>query len=237
MNTSIAALLDLQVIDKQRLTLRRGRDEKLKRLAEAEKAWAAGEATVQAAVAEVEKFGALTRQYQADVERCDVTINDLRARQPESKTNKDYMEIINGIEQAKLEKVKRESSIKELLAKVALQEERVAKARAQAEGLSTARAAAQAAAAGAELPCAEESALDAQYAERRAQVEPAFLEVYERLVKAMHKAPLLRVDPVTRATPLGAVLSFNQVEQIRMGKLVIDRTSNAILYLSEPARS
>jgi hypothetical protein len=87
------------------------------------------------------------------------------------------------------------------------------------------------------LPCAEESALDAQYAERRAQVEPAFLEVYERLVKAMHKAPLLRVDPVTRATPLGAVLSFNQVEQIRMGKLVIDRTSNAILYLSEPARS
>jgi len=43
--------------------------------------------------------------------------------------------------------------------------------------------------------------------------------------------PLMRVDPKTRTTPVGAILSHNQVEQIRQGKLVIDRGSNAILYL------
>ena len=40
-----------------------------------------------------------------------------------------------------------------------------------------------------------------------------------------------RVDPKTRTTPVGAILSHNQVEQIRQGKLVIDRGTNAILYI------
>ena len=62
-------------------------------------------------------------------------------------------------------------------------------------------------------------------------IDPEFVRTYEKLVKSGHKSPLLRVDPTTRATPLGTLISHNMVEQIRQGKLVIDRTSNAILYL------
>lgn len=233
---SVAALLELQVIDKQRLALRRAREEQLKRVEAARIASVAADEAVATAQAEIDRHGALVRQYTADVQRCDAAIAELRAKQPEAKTNKDYMDIINGIEQAKLEKVKREGSIKDLGVRLTALEERAGAARQKAElakvGLDAARAAA-----GDAQPGEQERDLDAQYAARRAEVDPAFLEVYERLMKANHKTPLLRVDPRSRTTPFGAVLSHNQVEQIRNGKLVVDRNSNAILYLDEAERS
>jgi len=80
-------------------------------------------------------------------------------------------------------------------------------------------------------PTADEQELENQAAAVKARIDPEFLQVYERLIKSGHKMPLMRVDPKTRTTPVGAILSHNQVEQIRQGKLVIDRGSNAILYL------
>ena len=49
--------------------------------------------------------------------------------------------------------------------------------------------------------------------------------------------PLAKVDPNSRATPMGILISHNQIEQIRMGKLVVCRNSNSILYIAETAKS
>ena len=69
MSPSIDALLDLQVIDKQRLSLKRAREAEQSKQIEAEKALAAAQAAAAAAQAEVDKVGALTRQYATDVTR------------------------------------------------------------------------------------------------------------------------------------------------------------------------
>ncbi len=231
MNPNIQALLDLQVIDKQRLTHQRAREAKLKKLADAEAAWKAALAGATAAQAEVDRLGALIRQYTADVERCDKAVIDLRGKQPEAKTNKEYMDLINGIESAKLEKVKREASLKELQVRVTELTTKAADAVAKADQSKTAYDAILPSGETAKVPTAEEAQLQAQYAELRNQVAGEFLEAYERLIKARHKSPLLRVDPATRATPFGTLLSANHIEQLRSGKLVVDRTTNAILYL------
>jgi hypothetical protein len=55
-------------------------------------------------------------------------------------------------------------------------------------------------------------------------------------VKANHKMPLMRIDPKNRSTAYGSIISHNMIEQIRMGKLVIERGSNAIMYLDEVAK-
>ena len=47
------------------------------------------------------------------------------------------------------------------------------------------------------------------YAEKRQGLDAKFLEVYERLIAARHKTPLLEVNPATRATPLGQIISHN----------------------------
>lgn len=232
MNETISALLELQAIEQQRRALRRDREEKLKRLAAAQKASNEGEAAAKAALAESERYAALVRQYQSDVERCETSIGELRAKQPEAKTNREYMEIMNGIEAAKLEKVKRESSIKDITGRIDAIKEKAAQAAEAASGLQAKLAEAEAQAAGSHEPGPEEAALTAQYDEKRKQADPKFLEHFERLLKANHKTPLLKVDPGTRATPLGTIISHNQVEQVRTGKLVIDRASNAILYLA-----
>ena len=112
MNSSIEALLDLQVIDKKRLTLKKAREQQNGQVDDAGKAAEAATASAAAATAEVEKLGALIRQYTTDVARCDTTIADLRSQQMNAKTNKEYMVIINGIEAAKLEKANREASVK-----------------------------------------------------------------------------------------------------------------------------
>ena len=231
MNSNIQALLDLQVIDKQRLTLKQAREARLHKAAEADKAVSTALAAAAAAQAEVDRLGALIRQYTVDVERCDKTVTELRAKQPEAKTNKEYMDLINGIEASKLEKVKRETSLKELQGRV---DELTAKAKAANDKSAQLKATHDTIAAEAEAsktPSAAEAELQKQYDELRKTVEPSFLEHYERLVKVHHKTPLLRVDPATRATPFGTLLSANHLEQLRAGKLVIDRTTNGILFL------
>lgn len=231
MNPNIQALLDLQVIDKQRLTLKLAREARLHKASDAEKSWVSADAAATSAQGEVDKLGALIRQYTVDVERCDKAVVDLRAKQPEAKTNKEYMDLINGIEAAKLEKVKRETSMKELAARV---DDLVAKATAakgKAGQLKGGHDALLADAEAAKVPTAAESELQRQYDERRNAVVPEFIEHYERLVKARHKTPLLRVDPKTRSTPFGSLLSHNLVEQLKADKLVIDRATNGILYL------
>jgi predicted nucleic acid-binding Zn-ribbon protein len=231
MNPSIDALLDLQVIDKQRLTLKRTREAEQSKHSDAERILATAQAAAAAAQAEVDKTGALHRQYQADIARCDHDIADARSKQMAAKTNKEYMAIINSIEQAKLEKGHREQSIKDLETRIkdletkaATAVENVAKAKASLDQL--------AASSGVTEASPEEQELQRRYDDIKAKIDPAFLEIYERLVKAHHKMPLMRVDPATRSTVFGGVISHNQVEQIRMGKLVIDRNTNAILYLA-----
>ena len=233
MNPSIDALLDLQVIDKRRQALKKAREQHHGRVADAEKAWQTAETAASTAAADVERMGALIRQYTSDLARCDTTIDDLRSKQMNAKTNKEYMAIINGIETAKQEKILREQSVKELGAKTAEMEAKVAAAKEQAGKFKATFEEVKAATGSADRPGAEELELQSQYDAAKARVDPAFLEIYERLVKANHKMPLMRVDTKSRSTAFGSVLSHNQVEQIRMGKLVVDRASNAILYLVE----
>jgi predicted nucleic acid-binding Zn-ribbon protein len=232
MNPSIAALVALQSIDRRRLTLRKDRDARAGKIDQARKALAAAQAAAAACDAETEKVQALHRQYQADVARCETQIAAARSQQQAAKTNKEYMAIINGIEQAKSEKALREQSLKEL-------DTRIAGLAGKREAAVATQAAAQAAVTAADTAAGgldatpEEAAAQTEYDQRKRDVLPEFLEHYERLMKAGHKSPLMAVDPKTRATPVGVVLSHNQCEQIRSGKLVIERMTNAILYLPE----
>ena len=232
MNPNIAALLDLQVIDKQRQVLKQAREGLRNRVQKAADTAAAAQAGAVAAQAEVDRLQALLRQYANDMTRCDATINDLRAKQMGAKTNKDYMAIINGIEQAKVEKNLREQSMKDLNSRLEGLNDKAAKAQAQVAELSAALVKLQENG-GDGKPSPEEQAIQAQYDARKASCDPAFLEVYERLIKANHKMPLAKVDPHTRATPVGNLVSHNIIEQIRMGKLVVDRNTNSILYVVE----
>jgi predicted nucleic acid-binding Zn-ribbon protein len=230
MNPNIAALLDLQVIDKQRQVLKQAREGLRARVQKAAEAAQAAQAAAVAAQAEVDRLQALLRQYASDSARCDATIADLRGKQMGAKTNKDYMAIINGIEQAKVEKSLREQSIKDLGSRLDGLNEKAAKANAQVAELGAALVKLQEDG-GDGKPSPEEQAIQAQYDARKASCDPAFLEVYERLIKANHKMPLAKVDPHTRATPVGNLVSHNIIEQIRMGKLVVDRNTNSILYV------
>lgn len=230
MNANIEALLELQVIDKQRLTLLKARKAKQARLAEARQAGALKREAAAAATAEVDKHGALIRQYTADVARCEASIAELRSKQMAAGSNKEYMAIINGIETARLEKTHREQSLKELVTK---KEQFEAKAKAaidEAAKVDALVAQAEADAAGAEQASPEEAELQLAYNAKKATVDPKFLEAYERLVQA-GKQPLIRIDPKTRATPWGAVASMNQVEQIKAGKLILATGTQQILYV------
>lgn len=231
MNPSIDALLDLQVIDKQRLALKNARLQLHAKLVEARKAHAQAEEAAAALEADVEKMGALIRQYTTDSERCDQTIADLRGKQMLAKSNKEYMGIINGIEAARVEKNHREQSLKDLNERVKTNTEKAALAREQAAALKTKLDEIEKQSANSDKPGPEEAKLEQQYSERKAKVDPKFLEVYERLVQAKHAMPLMKVDANTRSTPYGVRISMNQIEQIRMGKLVICSGTNSILYI------
>ena len=231
MAESVTALLELWSIDQRRRKLSLVRDSATGAASKVETAWKAAEAAATAAKAEVDRLDALIRQYAADVERCDKTIAGLAQKKLGAKSNKEYMEIHNGIELARAEKTQREQSVKEQTAR---QADLAAKAQVAADKATAAKSEFEAAAGkvgAAGGPTADEQDLDAQAAAVRERIDPEFLQVYERLIKSGHKMPLMRVDPKTRTTPVGAILSHNQVEQIRQGKLVIDRGSNAILYL------
>lgn len=231
MAETVAALLELWTIDQRRRTLSKVRDEAAAAVRKAEAALAALDAAAATTQAEADRLDALVRQYNADCARCDQTIADLSQKKLAAKSNREYMDVHNGIEQARAEKLQRETSVKELGARKA---ELTAKAQAAAEKVAAAKAerdALAAAVGAAGGPGDEERELEARAAGIKAGIDPEFLQVYERLVKSGHKNPLVRVDPRTRTTPFGAILSHNQVEQIRQGKLVIDRATNAILYL------
>lgn len=231
MAESVTALLELWSIDQRRRKLSLVRDSASGAASKVEAAWKAAEAAAVAAQAEHDRLDALIRQYRADVERCDRTIAELGQKKQGAKSNKEYMDIHNGIEQARAEKTQREQSVKEQTERQTVLAE---KAKAAADKAAAAKAEADAAAAKAGAtggPTADEQELAAQAEAIKARIDPEFLQVYERLIKSGHKSPLMRVDPKTRTTPVGAILSHNQVEQIRQGKLVIDRGTNAILYI------
>ena len=231
MAESVTALLELWSIDQRRRKLSGVRDSASGAASKVEATWKTAEAAAKAAKAEVDRLDALIRQYASDVERCDKTIAELAQKKLGAKTNRDYMDIHNGIELARSEKTLREQSVKEqtirqadLAAKAEVAAAKAAAAKAEYETASS-----KVGAAGG--PTADEVELETQAAAIKARVEPEYLAVYEKLIKSGHKSPLMRVDPKTRTTPVGAILSHNQVEQIRQDKLVIDRGSNAILYL------
>ena len=104
MNQTIAALLELHDVNRQRQILIKERTTREARLQEAEQALARATAAREAAEQAVHANAALTRQYTADIERCDATIAKLREQQMQAKTNKEYLACINGIENAKSEK-------------------------------------------------------------------------------------------------------------------------------------
>jgi predicted nucleic acid-binding Zn-ribbon protein len=230
-NPSIEALLDLQVIDKRRLALKQERLKRSAALAEARNAHAEADKAAAAIEADSERMGALVRQYQTDSERCDATIAELRGKQMHAKSNKEYMAIINGIEAARVEKNHREQSLKEIGERLQAAKDKIAKAREHADALKAKLEAVEKNTSTSDQPTAEEQELDRQYNDRKAMVDPSFLEAYERLMQARHKMPLMKVDANTRATPYGVRISMNQIEQIRMGKLVICSGTNSILYI------
>jgi predicted nucleic acid-binding Zn-ribbon protein len=231
MSPIISVLLDLRTIDLERRKLRQVREEKRGHLAKAEQAAALAATAAAAAKAEHDRHQALLRQYQGDIARCEAEIARLRAEQPNAKTNREYMAVINGIEHAKSERVQREASVKDITARMAALAEKSGTLQRKSDELAARVAQIRTAAAEAEKPSPEEQALTERYDARKVDCPAEFLEAYERLAKANHPNPLCRVDPTTRATPYGQILSHHQVESIRLGKLVIDRGSNAILYL------
>lgn len=230
MNPTIEALLELHIVDQKRQALRRARRAKGKVANDAAAAAQAKSQDSEAVTNDLERTDALSRQYTDDVKRCDETIESLRAKQMEAKTNKEYMAIINQIEQLRLEKTHREQSLTELGIKRAAMTAKVEKAALITQEAKATHDAAHAAAKAAETPSAEEAKLDVLYANAKTKVDPAFLEAYERLANAGIKMPMVRVDNKTRSTPWGAVISLNQLEQIKMGKLVIATGTNQILY-------
>jgi hypothetical protein len=121
--------------------------------------------------------------------------------------------------------------VKELATRKAALVEKAAAAAQKAAAAKAAFDEASKTTAVASVPVADEAELNRQAEAIIPRVDPEFLAAYQKLVKAGHKQPLVRVDPKTRSTPLGTLLSHNQIEQIRQGKLVIDRATNSIMYI------
>ena len=233
MHESIKALLELHDIDRQRLILKKDRERRESGIAEAQAELDAANEKADAAVAEADEYSALITQKQADIENADKTIEELREKQSSAKTNKEYMAIINGIEEAKSSRAMAQEKLDEVQANIdeikanaeavhAKREEIKAKVEATIKELESS--------ADAEISEAE---LDRMYEEQAPKVDAKFLEVYERLTKSNHPMPLMPIDPHSRATPYGSLISQNQMEQIRMGTLSIDQSNNAILYINE----
>ncbi|MCS6971177.1 MAG: hypothetical protein RMM29_07360 [Planctomycetota bacterium] len=231
MAETIAALLELWSIDQKRRHLAEVRTQAQARLVKAEAAWKAATAAAGKISEELQRLDALMRQYQADLERCERTISELSGKKQHARSNREYMEIHNAIEMARAEKAKRAMSVKELGERRHALAAKLADAESKASAAQASYEAERAAAAAVLEPSPEERDLHAQAEAIKTRIDPEFLAVYERLVKNGHRSPLLPVDPKTRTTPFGVLLSHHQLEQLRQGKLVIDRTTNAILYL------
>lgn len=233
MHETLAALLELHDVNRQRQVLihdRTSRDGKLSVARETvAKATAAREQAEEAAGTN----GALTRQYQADTERCTTTIDKLREQQMTASTNKEYLACINGIENAKSEKKLREESLAELATHVETKQAAVEVAKQAEEAAQMELAKAEEELSGGAEAEVSEAELERIYQERKKDVDPKFLEVYERLITSKHKFPLMKVDARNRATPMGNMISTQQLERLRLGHLVTDPSTNAILYVDE----
>ncbi len=233
MHESVKTLLELYDIDRQRLILKKNRERRETDVASAEAEIAAAQEAAEAARQEADEYTALIAQKTAAIEEADTTIEQLRKDQSSAKTNKEYMAIINGIEESKAAQI----MAKEKLAEVTAAIDEI---KAKADALL---AEAEATKASAEAKIAElnanvdaegsEAELDRLYEEQITKVDSKFLEVYERLTKSNHPMPLMAIDPNTRATVYGNLISQNQMEQIRNGVLCIDQTNNAILYIKD----
>lgn len=233
MHEHIKALLALDDINRQRLILARQRQDRESAIAAAREQAAKAAKLAEEAERKAGGMDALIRQYTSDVERCDQTVVELRGKQMMAKSNKDYLAIINGIEEAKHEKKQRVASLANVGGEVD-------KLREHADALA---ATAAAAASAVDALIAEqadrseageaEAELDRLYAEAKAKVDAKYLEVYERLIQANHPRPLMQVDGSTRATPMGNMISTQKLEALRLGQLVTDPSSNAILYVDE----
>lgn len=233
MQETIRALLELHEVNRQRQVLIEERKARERRLAEAQRTLAEKTAAREAAEQEREGLAALVRQYTADKERCEETIARLREQQMQARSNKEYLACINGIEGAKAELKLRENSLAELGERRDELDRRVAAATTAEEEARAAVEAVERDIAAHEEQGASEQELDRIYGEKKRAVDPKFLETYERLVQARHPMPLMRVDARTRATPMGNVINTSAAEQLRLGHLVVDSVSNAILYIDD----
>lgn len=233
MHPTIQALLELDDIDRQRRILTTEREGKESRVAEARQAHERALAALATLQEEAGSSDALMRQYQDDISSNEERIAALREQQMSAKTNKEYMAAINGIEEAKSRKTMSTERLADLEKQVAEQQGTVAAAAAEVASLAETLAKVELSNTTAADAESSESELDRLYKAQREQVDAKFLEVYERLVRSRHKMPVMPIDPRTRATPYGSIISHNQMEQIRGGALALDSTTNAILYIKE----
>jgi predicted nucleic acid-binding Zn-ribbon protein len=237
MHATIAALLALHRLNEQRQRLANDRLTREKALAAARAKLTTAEQAVTEAQAQVDRNDALIRQYQTDITRCETAVQDLRTKQMSAASNKEYLACLNGIEAAKVEKKMREESLRNLGTQIDGLKAVLAKVQATRDAAAAAVQKASDEQAAYASAAANEAELDSLYAQQRSSVDAKFLEQYERLIAARHRSPLVAIDANTRSTPLGQVISHNQLEQLRLGHLVIDRQSNGILYIKDEAAS
>lgn len=233
MHESIKSLLELHDIDRQRQILKKERERREAGIAEARAELDAANAKADEARAKADEYTALITQKQKEIEQADKTIEELRQGQSSAKTNKEYMAIINGIEEAKASKSMAEEKLAEVQAtidEINSAADELSSERDQVKERVEATITAIEAKADSEVSEAE---LDRMYEEQAPRVDSKFLEVYERLIKSNHPMPLMPIDANSRATPYGNLVSQNQMEQIRKGMLCTDQTNNAILYIKE----
>jgi len=234
MHPKIRALLDLDDVNRQRELLAKQRRAREEALQAAEAAHQKLQEHADALLEEAHRSDALIRQYTQDIANCDERIEKLRGQQLEATSNKAYLTCINGIESAKSEKKVREESLALLREQIEGQQAKADEAKAKAD---EARAKVEEVKTENETHAeadTSEAELERLYEERKKEVDPKFLKIYERLVAAKHPRPLMQVDPRTRATPLGNRVSTNALESLRLGVLVTDPACNAILYVDEP---
>ncbi|MFW5830580.1 MAG: zinc ribbon domain-containing protein [Planctomycetota bacterium] len=233
MHPTMRALLDLHDVNQQRQLLRRQREGREQTIRSAEKQLARLAEQTEAAQKAAHDADALVRQYEQDIANAEQRIGELRERQMSAKTNKEYLSVINGIEDSKNIKKIREQKLGELRARIDSLQQAADQATQQYEGATAKVEEIRAANAGPEEADISEEELDHLYQEKRQAVDAKFLEVYERLVQGGHPMPLMPIDPVVRTTPYGNLISLNHIEQIRKGHLVQDHASAALLYVNE----
>ena len=233
MHESMKNLLDLHDINQQRQVLKSDQSRRDDGISDAQGELDAISAEAEEARNAANDYDALINQKQQDIVDADSKIEELRGKQSDAKTNKEYMAIINGIEEAKATKTMANEKLAEVQAVIDEAKAKADELEAKRDEVKAAVEAKIAELSGNEDAQMSEAELDRLYEAQAPKVDAKILEVYERLVKSKHPMPLMPIDPNTRATPYGNLISHNQMEEIRMGNLICDQTNNAILYIKE----